>query len=653
MRIVKKYDNFVNENMEMAKSIVSKKLAAFDKLKTLLSNNIGYIGKFTEYLMDENIGYNDLELMYNDLSDLKKKNHPLDISKLSFEKASDKIIKTNNTIIVNSLLKQFPSEQKKLIDLESSSTFNSLLKVAKKENLKAFISKISRYKDKTTLVNALNLFSKDSNNDREHIKSTISSMDSSIIFENDSLIIVRVPVINDIQVLGSDTSWCILRETNWNSYTKNRLQFIVYDFSIDEHDPKFKIGFTLEKSGNLYAAHDILDHDSTSYLEKVLNNNDLTFSKIVLMDKSVKRIDASDIDSITSKSTLASIELFINELTDDKSVAYKLLIKLFDIFGYLKTDKNGDVVNKVLTGPKYSILNLAVKALFAQEVSDTSKVITTESFNDMDKRVQAYIKEKNMFYDIMYSPDKISLSCRKALFDYGLSRWSNAKILELLYESSDNEFLNVSTWKVKDIDFSKPISDDSLKFGRQTLTKLSDRANKVYLEGTAKFNREYEPGKVIDTTSKSFGRSVIFLNYILGRKDKCPDHDKLLDMCLESSYDINYPGLFTDTIDISRKSYVQSSTLKVDKLEKKDYPDTPIFFRAVDLFDVQKIITHLDGYKMVFKGSESTFKEILKKPHHYANLNDYGKKILNMIKKMPEIKTGKSITDGNITLIVS
>lgn len=61
MRIVKKYDNFVNENMEMAKSIVSKKLAAFDKLKTLLANNIGLIGKFTEYLMAENIGYNDLE----------------------------------------------------------------------------------------------------------------------------------------------------------------------------------------------------------------------------------------------------------------------------------------------------------------------------------------------------------------------------------------------------------------------------------------------------------------------------------------------------------------------------------------------------------------------------------------------------------------
>ncbi len=47
MRINKKYDNFVNENMEMAKSIIAKKMDAFDKLKTLLSKNIGYIGIVT------------------------------------------------------------------------------------------------------------------------------------------------------------------------------------------------------------------------------------------------------------------------------------------------------------------------------------------------------------------------------------------------------------------------------------------------------------------------------------------------------------------------------------------------------------------------------------------------------------------------------
>ena len=133
MRIIKKYDNFVNENMEMAKSIIAKKMDAFDKLKTLLSKNIGYIGKFTEYLMDENIGYSDLEVLYKDLMELKSKNNPLDITKLSYEKVTDKIISTNNNILVNGLLKQFPSEQRKLIGDNVDFYFNILLKVAKKD----------------------------------------------------------------------------------------------------------------------------------------------------------------------------------------------------------------------------------------------------------------------------------------------------------------------------------------------------------------------------------------------------------------------------------------------------------------------------------------------------------------------------------------
>ena len=143
MRIIKKYDNFVNENMEMAKSIIAKKMDAFDKLKTLLSKNIGYIGKFTEYLMDENIGYSDLEVLYKDLMELKSKNNPLDITKLSYEKVTDKIISTNNNILVNGLLKQFPSEQRKLIGDNVDFYFNILLIVAKKDELIPFISKIS------------------------------------------------------------------------------------------------------------------------------------------------------------------------------------------------------------------------------------------------------------------------------------------------------------------------------------------------------------------------------------------------------------------------------------------------------------------------------------------------------------------------------
>jgi len=77
--MIKKYNVFIKENMDMDKSIINKKVSEFKKLKTLLSKNIGYIGKFTEYLMNENIPYEELENLYTNLLKLSKRQQKLDI----------------------------------------------------------------------------------------------------------------------------------------------------------------------------------------------------------------------------------------------------------------------------------------------------------------------------------------------------------------------------------------------------------------------------------------------------------------------------------------------------------------------------------------------------------------------------------------------
>ncbi len=110
MSRIKKYDGFINENMDQARSLIAKKMAAFDKLKSLLSKNLGYIGKFTEYLLHENVTYEDLVELYNQILDLKSKNTTIDISKLSYEKALDKITDINNDLSINGLISQFPGE---------------------------------------------------------------------------------------------------------------------------------------------------------------------------------------------------------------------------------------------------------------------------------------------------------------------------------------------------------------------------------------------------------------------------------------------------------------------------------------------------------------------------------------------------------------
>lgn len=100
------------ENMALAKSIISKKMDAFDKLKDLLKSNLGYIGKFTEYLMNENIPYIELENLYKDLVDLKSKQKPIEISSLKYEEVVDKIQHSKNDIMVNSLIPNFHPNKK-------------------------------------------------------------------------------------------------------------------------------------------------------------------------------------------------------------------------------------------------------------------------------------------------------------------------------------------------------------------------------------------------------------------------------------------------------------------------------------------------------------------------------------------------------------
>ena len=51
----------MGKNLSQVESIIKKKLSTYDKLKTLLQNHNGYIGKLTEFLMNNSVNYNELE----------------------------------------------------------------------------------------------------------------------------------------------------------------------------------------------------------------------------------------------------------------------------------------------------------------------------------------------------------------------------------------------------------------------------------------------------------------------------------------------------------------------------------------------------------------------------------------------------------------
>lgn len=172
------------------------------------TNNLGYMGKFTEYLLNENVPIKDLEETFNSLNELKKKNIKINIQNLNFEGLLDEIQNRKNDLQISKLVREFPSTQKKIAKklLDNLDAYNLFLQVANKD-FEPFIRKISKYKDESELKTALKLFSKDSVNDRnEIIKYVTNSKGSSVRFKNDDILIIHVDY-QSLKYLASDTSW--------------------------------------------------------------------------------------------------------------------------------------------------------------------------------------------------------------------------------------------------------------------------------------------------------------------------------------------------------------------------------------------------------------------------------------------------------------
>jgi hypothetical protein len=285
--IIKKFNDFkLFENMDRAKKIFNKKVEDFEKLKEMLSKNIGYMGKFTEYLFNENIPIAELQTTYDNLLKLKQRNKQLDINDLTYEELLDKIQDTENNIRITSFINKFPGTQKRLIKdglkdpLQSNKVRSAILKIVNKENIESFISKISRYKTLDGLLKAIKIFSKDPKNDKPEVLKKIENSKSSIIYDENNILIIHTPTWGEVKEFGCDTSWCIVSsEYQFRNYTKNGgKQFILYNYNLPDIDPKFKIGFTIT-NGDIRAAHDILDSGSTKELMDIFRENNIEINE--------------------------------------------------------------------------------------------------------------------------------------------------------------------------------------------------------------------------------------------------------------------------------------------------------------------------------------------------------------------------------------
>lgn len=622
-----KYLISFNENMALAKSIIAKKMDGFEKLKTLLSKNIGYIGKFTDYLMNENIPLSDLESLYNDLVYLKSKQRPLDISSLKYEQVIDKIQDVRNDLSVNSLIQQFPSEQKELARqlLNSSGNvkpnYNLILQASKKEGKEALLSKISRYKTKEELKNALKLFGKTAFNNRDEIKEFLNTSKSNLSFENDDVMIVKVNSLEDVQKLGSDTSWCILGSSMWNSYTKGRYQFIIYDFRRDEWDPLFKIGFTLNKDFTIHAAHDILDSSSAPQLRQLISEQGIKFSELIPKAEIVT-VTSDMIERINSRTTLATLQNYADNIT--KELILPLLKKFIS-------------TTSTVTEGRKKILVQLLNSYFSDY-----EYVTDSDLAKIDERLPKFQLGSGFLRGrrVTKRPEFDSNNLNPDTAVKMLSYWGKDALLQSFSNSSlikDLVKIPGSHWMY---------SGDEFKFSnfwdKEKVTKVSDKVNEIWESGDWKT-------KLNDYGKRTLNLVYVILNYALDRKDLV-NPEAISN--LNTSDKVEYAYLLKMPIDLSsgKDNYFREiNKWALPLVIKKDYPDTKIYIEKPSVVD---LVNRLIDNQLLFRLSKAQKDSFLIRAR---NLKDSPgkKKLIDTIAKFPRnARVGNVVTsdDGKITI---
>ncbi len=625
-----KYLISFNENMALAKSIIAKKMDGFEKLKNLLSKNIGYIGKFTDYLINENIPLSDLENLYKDLVDLKNKQKNIDISSLKYEEVIDKIQDYKNDLSVNSLIQQFPSEQKELArqllnssgnapNQRSQTNYNLILQASKKEGKEALLSKISRYKTKEELKNALKLFGKTAFNNRDEIKEFLNTSKSNLSFENDDVMIVKVNSLDDVQKLGSDTSWCILGSSMWSSYTKGRYQFIIYDFRRDEWDPLFKIGFTLNKDFTIHAAHDILDTSSAPQLRQLISEQDIKFSELIPKAETID-ITSGMIDGINGRTTITNLQNYADNVS--KELLLPLLKKIIQ-------------TTSTLTDGKRKIIAQLVNTYFAD-----AEYVTNQDLDKIDPRLSKFdlgsrcLKGKRVNERPNFNASELTPSISIKMLDY----WKEDKLISAFSTTSVlTELLKVpGHWLY---------SGDELKFNegwdKEKVTKVSDKVNQMWESG------EWKKSSLNDFGKSQFNLVYVVLNYVLDRKDLIKQE---AISNLKPNHKIEFSSILKMPVDLSEGEYYRNiNKWSIPLVVKKDYPGVKIYLeKAVMTGLVDRLIDN----QLYFKLAKTQKDKIITDIRRLAETPGK-KKLLDTLSKFTRTsRVGNKVTsdDGKITI---
>lgn len=588
-------------SVSKGKSIVNNKLNDYELIKKLLEHNKGYIGKFTEYIFCENVDYKSLEDTYLSIKELKHKSVNIDINGFSYEKLCDEIILSNNLLMVNKVISEFSKVIRTYIKSDIHTYINKLLLLYNSDKKINFISKASRYKDFKTFEDALDIFLMDSDNSKDIVLSKIPNLISTkIVYNSNDILILYIKDRRDMVILGSDTSWCIVNsEYNWKSYTKNRHQFIIYNYNLDVYSKDFKTGFTLDQDFSIHASHNILDNWNSSYLSELLIKYSIDLSKnIEIMDDDIIDVENMKISKTTS---YANLEKYVKNIP-----RYKLVDTINKIIKFERTD----------TFKIKKIISIALKGLYPGD-----DIIDVSEFDKFDKRlVGMYIADSTPMAERIVSLDidYITYMGNKRIIylldKYDFTGFTFSKVKHLL----EYPYRNVSD-DVKELVFKKVLEcyETTMKYIDDPNIKYYYELSLLILSKYSKNGFEYYDEIV---NNLKYNHIIECIKYLRS--------DFKLKLQPDNNGDINY---YKD----------------IKYVIPHDYTNLLITSNNNNL--MSDMCDRFTNNFLSFKISEYSLKQIVSCKNHRSGYYTRGGKLYDML---ISLKKKKEITNGNIHIKV-
>ena len=236
---------------------------------------------------------------------------------------------------VDMVLNKFNTNQKKLLKalpkdktiISSFSKFDQLSEIKQRN----FIRKVSTMEDVNEILNQLsfvvsNHFNWNKKSIIEYLNN-VEGLNYDIVVDKDDLLLLNIKDYETIKRIGKTTNWCISKNKSyWRNYMNhpNRVQYVLIDLTQKEDSEHSIIGFTVETSKGIIAAHSFTNKDILNRRSATYENNNFTsiFNKVT----------PSNVYSILKKHSIDQ-SMFLVQKNDDPWEVDFIIDKLDELCG--------------------------------------------------------------------------------------------------------------------------------------------------------------------------------------------------------------------------------------------------------------------------------------------------------------------------------